>query len=109
MKKSLVALAVLAAACSAQAADIQLYGRVDTGLAYTSTDSDKVGTDAVNSFEMKSGFTTGNRWGIKGGEDLGNGMKVGFVLESGFESDDGTLGQGMTTIMQKNHFHRFSL
>ena len=71
-----------------------LYGRVDTGLAYTSTDSDKAGTDAVNSFEMKSGFTTGNRWGIKGSEDLGNGMKVGFVLESGFESDDGTLGQG---------------
>ena len=93
MKKSLVALAVLAAACSAQAADVQLYGRVDTGLAYTSTDSDKAGTDAVNSFEMKSGFTTGNRWGIKGSEDLGNGMKVGFVLESGFESDDGTLGQ----------------
>ena len=35
MKKSLIALAVLGAATSAQAADISLYGVVDTGLAYT--------------------------------------------------------------------------
>ena len=38
MKKSLIALAVLGAAASAQAADISLYGVVDTGLAYTYND-----------------------------------------------------------------------
>ena len=39
MKKSLIALAVLGAAASAQAADISLYGVVDTGLAYTYQDN----------------------------------------------------------------------
>lgn len=39
MKKSLIALAVLGAAASAQAADISLYGVVDTGLAYTYEDN----------------------------------------------------------------------
>lgn len=42
---------------------------------------------------MQSGFSTGNRWGLTGTEDIGN-AKVGFVLESGFNSDDGTSGQG---------------
>lgn len=35
----------------------------------------------------------GNRWGLKGSEDLGNGYKVSFKLESGFNGDDGTMGQ----------------
>jgi predicted porin len=38
---------------------------------------------------MDSGNSTGSRWGLKGTEDLGNGYKVGFVLESGFSSDTG--------------------
>lgn len=42
---------------------------------------------------MQSGFSTGNRWGLTGTEDIGN-AKVGFVLESGFNSDDGASGQG---------------
>ena len=39
---------------------------------------------------MRSGMNSGSRFGIKGTEDLGNGLKVGFVLENGFDSDDGT-------------------
>ena len=35
----------------------------------------------------------GSRWGVKGTEDLGNGLKVGFQLESGFNADDGTLSK----------------
>ncbi len=34
----------------------------------------------------------GSRWGIKGVEDLGNGYKVGFILEQGFTIDDGAEG-----------------
>jgi len=41
---------------------------------------------------MKSGFDQGSRWGIKGTEDLGNGYSVGFILEQGFNSDDGAEG-----------------
>ena len=101
MKKSLIALAVLGAAASAQAADISLYGVVDTGLAYTYNDNwarsgeDVVhSTDGESSLEMASGINASSRFGIVGSEDLGNGMKVAFKLESGINTDDGTLGQG---------------
>lgn len=90
-KKSLAAVAVLAAfAGSAYAADVTMYGRVDLGLRFTNTDADVATKDDVNKFEMASGNYTGSRFGIKGEEDLGNGMKVGFVLENGFDPDDGT-------------------
>lgn len=90
MKKTLIAVAALGAfAGSAMAADVTLYGRIDTGLAYKSVKVD--GKDRVNTSEMTTGWATGSRWGIKGAEDLGNGLKVGFVLESGFTSDNGAL------------------
>ena len=41
---------------------------------------------------MKSGANSGPRFGLKGTEDLGNGVKVGFVLENGFAADTGALG-----------------
>ncbi len=88
MKKTLAALAVLGAfAGTAAAADVTLYGVVDTGLAYTYddwTDEPKEET-----FGMMSGYNAVSRFGIKGTEDLGNGLQVGFMLENGFSSDDG--------------------
>lgn len=97
MKKTLAALAVLGAfAGTAAAADVTLYGVVDTGFGYTynkTTDFDGTSEDS-NSLTMESGINAGSRFGLKGVEDLGNGMKVGFKLENGFTSDDGKLGQG---------------
>lgn len=76
MKKSLVALAVLGAAASAQAADISLYGVVDTGLAYTYQDNWGIAdntvahtTDGESSLEMASGINASSRFGIVGSED----------------------------------------
>ena len=93
MKKTLAALAVLGAfAGSAMAADVTLYGALDTGFEYKHTKL--TGDKAVDKFDMQTGWDTGNRWGLKGSEDLGNGYKVGFKLESGFNGDDGTMGQG---------------
>lgn len=84
-KKSLAAVALLGAfAGSAFAADVTLYGVVDEGFLYTHKDADKTGVDAVDKLELKSGIQAGSRWGLKGTEDLGNGLKVGFILESGF-------------------------
>lgn len=89
MKKTLAAVAVLGAfAGSAIAADVTLYGIVDTGVGYAHTDYDGL-KDNVDSFQMKSGQQSGSRWGLKGTEDLGNGMTVGFILEDGFTADDG--------------------
>ena len=94
MKKTLAAVAVLGAfAGSALAADVQLYGIVDTGLRYThfDADSDAAGYDATDSFGIQSGNQSGSRFGFKGTEDLGNGLTVGFILENQFNSDDGSL------------------
>ena len=92
MKKQILACAVAAAfTASAFAADVTVYGGVDTGLKYS---HQKVGSnDATNSFTMASGMSAASRWGIKGSEELGNGYTVSFDLQNGFNSDDGTLGQ----------------
>lgn len=97
MKKTLAAVAVLGAfAGSALAADVQLYGIIDTGVRYLHSDMDVgygVGVakdvDANDTFSMESGMQSGSRWGFKGTEDLGNGLTVGFILEDGFASDTG--------------------
>lgn len=93
MKKTLVALAALSAMCAtASAADVTVYGKVDVGLAFTSIDNGK--DSRVNQLSEQSGQTAGSRWGIRGVEDLGDGYKVGFKLEGGFNVDSGTMAQG---------------
>ena len=97
MKKSLTALAVLGVfAGSAMAADVTLYGALDTGFEYFHKKTTKFdgSSEKSDTFDMQTGWDTGNRWGLKGSEDLGNGYKVSFKLESGFNGDDGTMGQG---------------
>lgn len=101
MKKTLAAVAVLGAfAGSALAADVQLYGVVDTGFQYLNADADITGVDSTNSFSMESGMQSGSRFGIKGTEDLGNGLTVGFILENQFSSDTGALKN------EDSFFHR---
>lgn len=64
MKKTLAALAVLGAfAGSAMAADVTLYGALDTGFEYIHTKNP--GEKAVDTFDMQTGWDTGNRWGLK--------------------------------------------
>ena len=83
MKKSLVALAVLAASGAAMAqSSVTLYGVVDAGLAWEDN-------GATTTTRMDSSNLNGSRWGLKGTEDLGNGLKAIFVIESGFATDTG--------------------
>lgn len=89
MKKTLAAVAVLGAfAGSSLAADVTLYGLVDEGFGYSHVDLDGYGEDR-DTFSMESGQQSGSRFGLKGVEELGNGLKVGFVLENGFSADTG--------------------
>ena len=93
MQKKLIAVAVLGAcvAGAALAANVDVYGRIDTGLSYVHQKiGDQAGTDTLS---MDSGMSSGNRWGLKGSEDLGNGYQVGFVLESGFDADTGAMSK----------------
>lgn len=106
MKKTLLALSLAGAffaAGAASAADVQVYGLIDLGLAYVHSDADVNGVDDTSKFTMENAREFGSRFGLKGTEDLGNGYKVGFVLESGFRADDGTLDQGGDLFGREAH------
>lgn len=92
MKKTLAAVAVLGAfAGSTLAADVTLYGRIDTGFQlndWEKTTAADVTTDGTD-FGMKSGLSTTSRVGIKGSEEISEGLTVGFNLETKLLSDTG--------------------
>lgn len=74
----------------ANAADVQVYGLVDEGLMFQHVN--KTGEAKTHSLTMESGIAGASRWGIKGGEALGDGYRVNFVLEGKFSGDDGSMG-----------------
>lgn len=85
MKKSLIALAAVAASGAAFAqSSVTVYGVVDTSIAVVK------GQDSVSGM-LNSGAAT-SRLGFRGVEDLGNGLKANFVLEGEVQPDDGTAG-----------------
>lgn len=90
MTKSLMAAAALCAfAANAQAtSNVTLYGILDQSMGWTSNTG---GNSLIN---MKSGSLSGSRWGLRGTEDLGGGLKAVFVLESGFNVGTGKSEQG---------------
>jgi predicted porin len=90
MKKSLLALAALgtfAGAAHAQSS-VTLYGIVDAGLQFVNN------AGGHQLWQATSGNVQGSRWGLRGTEDLGGGLKAIFVLENGFNIFSGKLGQG---------------
>lgn len=94
MKKTLLAAALLAGfagAASAQSS-VTLYGVLDGGLRYSSV-SLANGTGVTN-FGGAYGVQSGNRWGMKGVESLGNGNNAMFQIESGFDLGNGAGQQG---------------
>ncbi len=103
MKKSLIALAVLAASGAAMAqSSVTLYGVADAGVTY------------LNGNDNWSGVTSGNnltsRLGFRGTEDLGGGLKANFQLEGGFNLDvgDGASGYAGATAGAGFQFKRRS-
>jgi len=92
MKKTLIALAAVAATGAAMAqSSVTLYGIVDVNLQSSKT------TGGVRQNTMADGGVSGSRFGLKGAEDLGGGLKAIFVLENGFTVDTGEVRLGNTT------------
>jgi predicted porin len=92
MKKSLVALAVLAVSGAAFAqSNVTLYGVADIWFGRTSAEATVEGVKILDESQtvLQSGGVSGSRWGIKGSEDLGGGLKANFQLEQGFSLDTG--------------------
>lgn len=77
------------AASAFAAPSVTLYGIIDTGLNYTHYRADDGKTASTDTFSMASGQSSGSRWGLRGDEKIGS-VTVGFNLENGFNSDDGT-------------------
>lgn len=106
-KKIALAVAMAAATMSmAQATEVEVFGRFDTGMMYTINSG-----DSKDNFQMTSGHTTGSRWGIKATEKLNADWTVRAHLESGIESDTGELsssgrifGRQMTISLKNPSF-----
>ena len=108
LSRSAVA-SVLLLAFGAQAADVQLFGFFDQGVAYVHEELNRgmaspAGQSAANVLDANGlvadeatrsnvALGTGNvsTWGLKGSEKLTDDLTVAFHLESGFLPDDGTL------------------
>ncbi|MEM5316476.1 porin [Paraburkholderia sp. JHI869] len=80
-------VSVMASAAHAQSS-VTLYGLLDQGINYISNDGGHA------NWTNSSGVLNGPRWGLKGAEDLGGGLKAVFVLENGFSISSGALAQG---------------
>jgi predicted porin len=92
MKKSLIALAALAASSAAFAqSSVVLFGALDAAVSRYSQ----------NGFKRTLMTTSGNTsaaFGVRGVEDLGGGMYAGFHLEAALRNDVGT-GNGVSTAV----------
>ncbi|MFY0476401.1 porin [Achromobacter marplatensis] len=93
MKKTLLVTALFAALSGVAQAEtsVTLYGLIDTGIGFQQI---KGNNDYKESkFGMVNGVSSGSRWGLRGAEDLGDGLSAVFTLESGFNSGNGQSGQ----------------
>lgn len=107
MKKSLVALAVLAASGAAMAqSSVTLYGILDIWAGSVKTESAAAGS--LTQTKMESGGVNGSRWGMKGSEDLGGGLKANFDLQAGIRLDDGSGTSTSATAFSRQSWVGFS-
>ncbi|HEM8535156.1 TPA: porin [Burkholderia multivorans] len=90
MKKSLLALVALGAFAGAAHAQssVTLYGIIDEGFIFNNN------AKGQHLYGLSSGVMQGSRFGLRGTEDLGGGLKAIFTLENGFDVNSGRLGQG---------------
>jgi predicted porin len=90
-----VALGAAFAASTANAqSSVTLYGLVDAGIAYTNNVQNGSPSHGSGRVALASGNISGSRFGLRGSEDLGGGLHAVFVLENGFNVNNGALGQG---------------
>jgi outer membrane protein OmpU len=72
---------------------VQLYGLLDIGVNYTTRAAS--GSSSGSLYSLTSSVMQPNRWGLRGSEDLGGGLRAIFTLESGFFLENGTASQGL--------------
>jgi predicted porin len=95
-----VAMAVAAGAAHAQSSNVQLYGRANLGLDNYSATGATAGSGADFSSRNRV-FDNSSRVGLRGTEDLGNGLRAIFQIETGVNIDSGT-GTGQSGAVNAN-------
>lgn len=102
MKKKLLLAAITTTVSAAVHAEtsVTLYGLLDAGIGYSritgSYADPNTGEDRnfkASRTGMVTGKSTGSRWGVRGKEDLGDGLYATFKLESGFSPATGNSEQ----------------
>jgi len=101
MKKILLASAIasLFSVTAHAQSSVTLYGIIDEGVQFSSNTKNTVNGVNVGGRQTALDSTSGlngSRWGLKGAEDLGGGLKAIFTLESGINLNNGAFGQGGT-------------
>ncbi|MBS7809200.1 porin [Variovorax sp. PCZ-1] len=96
MKKTLVAMAAFAAVSSFAQSSVTLYGVADVW--FGQAKGSFVGTSGLagtaSQMVLNTGGLSGSRFGLRGSEDLGGGLKANFVMENGHNTDTGAAAQG---------------
>lgn len=87
MKKTLIALAALATTAAFAQSSVTLYGKANVGFQKASGSSAKMAGGADGS---------DSRFGLRGSEDLGGGLKASFTFESGLDPATG-ISDGQVT------------
>lgn len=89
MKKNLIFCSLLCVAAVAHAqSSVTLYGLLDDGLTF----NNNVG--GSRTYRMAQDVIQSSRWGVRGSEDLGAGLKAIFTLEGGFNINSGAMANG---------------
>lgn len=97
MKKTLIALAALAATAGVAHAQssVTLYGVADAYIGQNVTKVSTGGTETkVSMGQINGSGLSSSRWGLRGSEDLGGGLAAVFTLESGFDISTGASANG---------------
>jgi predicted porin len=99
----LTALAMIASRSARAQSDVTLYGRLHVGVdAYEAGGATTAGADLKRRARV---FDQNSRLGVRGREDLGNGLRAVYQIESGANIDSGTnLGQGGQTNVSAGYF-----
>lgn len=100
MKKCALAAATLCATCAAVPAmaqdSVTLYGIIDTAVRTQTGLTSTYARSPLNSTVVQSGVGSTSRWGLRGSEDLGGGLRATFNLEGGFNVDTGAQANATT-------------
>ena len=112
MNKKLLAALALTAVTGAAQADVTLYGVIDLAVgniqhSLSGSPTFPATVDPVDPLKntvvggvngMFNGGISPSRWGIKGTEDIGNGLKAVFTLESGIDANSGNVSSAAAAL-----------